>query len=186
MKKTILLFAMVLMSTMAFGQIQKGDIQVGGSLLYNKFEAGNQESTAFRLTPRAALFLSDNTSLGVSLGYEDQSNGPSESNQFFFGVYARFHKSVSDKFYLFVQPDISFGSGTTNPLGTQEFDVSSFNFNIMPGMMYFLSDKIALDMTFGGLFYSNEDTDGVGDITRYGLNMNLNTVALGASIYLRK
>lgn len=175
-----------MVSTLAFGQIQKGDIQLGGSLNYSKFETGNQEATNFRLTPRAALFLSENTSLGLSLGYEDLTNGGSESNQFFFGVYARFHKSVSDKFYLFLQPDISFGTGSTTPFGSQELDLNSFNFNIMPGMMYFFSDKIAIDMTFGGLFYTNTEAEGTPEITRYGLNMNLSTVSLGASIYLRK
>lgn len=185
MKKSLLLVVMVFMSTAAFGQIQKGDIQLGGSLNYNSFDAGNGENTNFRISPRAALFLSDNISLGASLGYEDRTGGSSESNQFFFGVYARFHKSVSDKFYLFLQPDITFGSGSTNPLGTQEFDVNSFNFNLMPGMMYFLSEKIALDLSFGGLFYNNNETEGFGDITQYGLNMNLSTVAIGASIYLR-
>ncbi|OEK00157.1 hypothetical protein BFP97_00880 [Roseivirga sp. 4D4] len=185
MKKTVLLLAMTLVSSFAFGQIQKGDVQLGGSLNYSNFEAGGQETTNFRLVPRAALFLSDNTSLGVSLGYEDQSSGGIETNQFFFGVYARFHKSVSDKFYLFLQPDVSFGSGTTNPLGNQEFDLNSFNFGLMPGMMYFLSEKIALDMTFAGIFYNNTDTATGGEITRYGLNMNLNAVSVGASIYLR-
>lgn len=187
MKKTTLLFSMMLMSTLAFGQIQKGDIQLGGGLNYSKLESNGFEATNFRLTPNAALFLSDKTSLGLTIGYQDQSNGSTESNQFLYGVYARFHKNVSDKFYLFLQPDITLGTGTgTAPITNQEVDVNSFNFNLAPGIMYFLSEKVALEMSMGGIFYRNTETEGVNEVDQYGLNFNLSSLTLGASIYLRK
>ncbi|MBO3698202.1 outer membrane beta-barrel protein [Roseivirga sp. E12] len=193
MKKAVLLLAMTLVSSFAFGQIQKGDIQLGGNLRYSKTDGPGFEASVFQLTPRAALFLNDNTSIGLSLGYSstttNQGAGDNSTDTFTFGAFARFHKNVADRFYLFLQPDISFGIGTQeNPNFASDFDVSTFNFNIVPGVLYFISDKIAMEMNMGGIFYGTNKTEGNGldqSVDNYGLNFNLTNITIGASIYLR-
>lgn len=185
MKKITLLFALMLMSTIAFGQIQKGDIQLSGNLNITKNKNTSVESSFFRVAPQASLFLSETTSLGVSLGYSSQKVGTGINEQktdiFTYGVFARFYKSMGDKFYLFLQPAVNFGSGDIN--GT---DLTNFSVSVAPGLAYFVSEKVAVEMNFGGLFYTSQDLDQTINTENYGLNFNLSNITVGASILLRK
>lgn len=180
MKKSILLLAMVLMSTVAYGQIQKGDVQLGGNLSYISSETGNFETNTFSITPRASLFISENTSLGLTLGFTNQKINQTESNLFTYGAFARFYKNIAENFYVFLQPGITFANGESN--GN---DTSQFSFNLTPALAYFVSEKIALEMNVGGLFYNRQETASV-DSNSYGLNINLTGLTVGASILLRK
>lgn len=184
MKKTLLLFAMVLVSTVAFGQIQKGDIQLGGNLSITNSDLGGIETSRFSIAPRASLFISENTSLGLTLGYASQTLGSGvneqKSDQFQYGAFARFYKNIADNFYVFLQPGISFANGDSN--GN---DLSLFSFNLTPALAYFVSEKIALEMNVGGLFYNRQKIGG-GSSDAYGLNINLTGFTIGASILLRK
>lgn len=172
------------MSTLAFGQIQKGDIRIGGNLSISKSDNAGFDVNRFSFIPQASLFLSENTSLGLTLGYTSLTTGSGvneqKSDQFSYGVFARFYKSMGEKFYLFLQPGITLANGDVN--GT---DLSSFSFNLTPGLAYFVSEKIALEMNAGGLFYTSQDVGGV-DSDNYGLNINLTQFTVGASIFLRK
>lgn len=185
MKKPILLLALMLTSTLAFGQMQKGDIQLSGNLNISKVKNTGNESNFFRVAPQASLFLSETTSLGVSLGYSSQKTGIGLNEQktdlFTYGVFARFYKSMGDKFYFFLQPAITLGSGDIN--GT---DLTNFSVNVTPGLAYFVSEKIALELNLGGLFYTSQDINQNINTENYGFNFNLSSLTLGASILLRK
>ncbi|MFY0591113.1 outer membrane beta-barrel protein [Roseivirga sp.] len=184
MKKSVLLLSLMFFSSLAFGQIQKGDVRLGGSFLYNKTDNDFLETSNFQVNPQASLFLSETTSLGLTVGYGRQKNenggGIVESDQVNFGVFARFYRSMGEKFYLYLQPGINYSSGDING-----GDFSSFGLNVVPGVAYFLSDKFALDANIGGLFYNNQDVGG-NDTNNFGLNFNLSGFTLGASIFLRK
>lgn len=190
MRKSILMSAMLLMSAMAFAQIEKGQVQLSGNLLINNSENNFDERTNFNITTRAGYFISDKTSLGLSLGFNSSKSentiGSSDSNIFSIGAYARFHKPMVDNFYLFLQPGFSFGSGSTEN-GANTSDINTASVGISPGAIYFLSPKIALEMTMGSLQYSQfkETTNGNEVTTKnFGLNLNLTGFALGVSFYL--
>ncbi|OEJ99787.1 outer membrane beta-barrel protein [Roseivirga misakiensis] len=184
MKKSVLLLTLMFFGTVAFGQIQKGDVRLGGNFLYNKTDNDVFETSNFQINPQASLFLSETTSVGLTIGYNRQKNenpgGVIESDQFNYGAFARFYRSMGERFYLFLQPGINFSSGDAN--GT---DFSSFGINVIPGVAYFLSDKFAVDANIGGIFYNSQDTNGT-DSNNFGLNLNLSGFTLGASIFLRK
>ena len=174
----------MLMTSAAFGQIQKGDVRIGGNLSISKSENPGFEANRFSLNPNASFFISEQTSLGITLGFSNQktNNGGTEqkTDQFAYGVFARFYKSMGDKFYVYLQPGITLADGDVN--GT---DFSSFSFNVTPGLAYFVSEKIALEMGLGGFFYTSQDVGGV-DSDNYGFNINLTGFTLGASFFLRK
>jgi len=181
MKKPILLIALLFMSTLAFGQIQKGDVRLGGSLSLSKSDFNNgSDAKSFAISPQASLFLSETTSLGLALGYSSREINGQDSNLFTYGAFARFYRNMGEKFYLYLQPGITLGTGDSN--GT---DLSTFGFSVTPGIAYFLSDKIALDMNVGGFFYNSQDLGGV-DTNNYAFNLNLTSFTMGASIFLRK
>lgn len=198
MKKILLLTLCLCVAAPSFAQIQKGDLQLGGSLNIVKTEEANTESSSFVLSPNAGIFLSDLTSVGITATFNRQKGviGGNENigKRYAIGAYARFHKEMAEGFYLYLQPSLSFGFSKTDV-----FDAGSGNFIeadrntlsavLRPGVAYFLSPKFALDLGLGALSYARGRVKG-GNVdetsTNYGLNLNLNQVFFGVNFYLRK
>ncbi|GAB5526859.1 MAG: hypothetical protein Roseis2KO_47310 [Roseivirga sp.] len=182
---------MLLMSTFAFAQIQKGQVQLGGVFNYNTQDLGSgSDRSSFIFSPQAGYFFSDNTSAGISLTINSNSFEGSgfsrDFNLFEIGVFARFHKSVADNFYLFLQPSVGFGSGTDEDLNG-DTDINTTRIQVSPGAVYFLSPKIALEMRIGGLFYESatETTNNVeNDVSSFGISINPANVNFGVNFYL--
>uniref|UniRef100_UPI0040471CC7 outer membrane beta-barrel protein n=1 Tax=Roseivirga sp. TaxID=1964215 RepID=UPI0040471CC7 len=188
MKRLVLATALLMMSTLSFAQITKGDIQLGGMVNFSKVEAPGFERSNFTLTPRAGLFVSDLTSVGITTGFTSSKLNGAKSNLFQFGVYTRFHKMVAEQFYIYLQPSLAFGTGSAETGNGPDADITSFNIGIAPGMTYFLSPKFALEMNFGSLAYNSttNEISGVENKTEnYGLNLNFDTITLGFSYYIK-
>lgn len=74
MRKTLFLTVLFLLFNSAFSQIEKGAIQAGGSIRFNYEDNLNTaEYRNFGLYPRAAYFISDNVSFGVSFLWVSQN-----------------------------------------------------------------------------------------------------------------
>lgn len=199
MRKLILLCGALFMGTLVQAQIQKGDIQLGGTIAFNSSEVGDFENNAFRILPQAGLFVSDLTSIGLIVGYSSTSmdvfnpvnSSISEvtNNNFQFGAYARFHKSVVDNLYLFLQPSVLFGTGENEFGAPTPGDTNSFNVALSPGITYFLSPKFALELNLAGINYSSTNIDAGGgneaDINNFTFGLDLANVGLGLNFYIR-
>jgi hypothetical protein len=198
MKKLTLLCAALLLCCTGFAQIEKGDIQLGGSVQFNSMDIEDINFQQFNISPRAGLFLSGTTSLGLQIDYSSTKqdvfsaqNGEvleSTSNQFIFSAYARFHKAVSENFYLYLQPAIGFGTGKAKLDGTELGDLSSFNLGVGPGLTYFLSPRFALEATWGAVSYTSTKIDGpISSETSnsFDIGLNLDNIGLGISYYIR-
>lgn len=198
MRKLILLSAALLVSTFSFAQFEKGDIQLGGNVTWIKSEFRGFEATTINVLPRAGLFVSNNVSVGLNIGYSNQisdvfdiqSGNLQERSeaQFLIGAYARFHKGLSDQFYLYLQPSFVIGTGDLEVGDVTTGDVSSINVGVSPGLTYFLSPKFALEMSINALTYQKVEIEGGNNPENresYGLNLNLSNVALGINFYLK-
>ncbi|MFT6055495.1 MAG: hypothetical protein ACJAS3_000792 [Roseivirga sp.] len=174
MKKSLITSILMLFSTLGFAQITKGDIQLGGSVAFIKTEFPDYDRAALFLRPRAGLFVSDLTSVGLIIGYGWNDSNGSSSNSFQFGIYGRFHKMIIENFYIYLQPSVSVGT-------------SSFNVGIAPGMSYFLSPKFALEMNVGTLSYDRtvQKNSGVENKSEQ-YRFNLNNVSVGFSYFIKK
>ncbi|MFT6055494.1 MAG: hypothetical protein ACJAS3_000793 [Roseivirga sp.] len=189
MKKSLLIMALMLFSTLGFAQITKGDIELGGNVGFYKFQYPDNDYSSFTIAPRGGLFVSDLTSVGIILDYGSSKSNGFNSFFFEFGVYSRFHRMVTDNFYIFLQPSVSIGTGSSENGANPETDLNRFNISIAPGMTYFLSPKFALGMNVGSLYYSSSTNKNSGVETKsnqYGLNLNLNSVSLGFSYFIKK
>lgn len=178
MKKLVFTMAILLVSTIGFAQIQKGDIQITGNVGFSKTEtSGGTEISRITILPKAGFFLSETTSLGGILGYSSvKVSGITTTDVFNIGAYARFHKSVADNFYLYLEPSLTYGFAGGSNSSNDAIDI-----RLSPGMTYFMSPKFALDMNYGMIGY-NKDTGGAEN---YGLNLNMSNITLGASFYIR-
>ena len=98
--------AILLVSTLGFAQIQKGDIQITGNVGYNKTrpyitQVVTRETSRITISSKAGVFLSETTSLGGILGFS--SLKPQDLTIFNVGAYARFHNPVAENFYLYLE-----------------------------------------------------------------------------------
>ncbi len=198
MRKTLLFSIGLIMAGMLQAQIQKGDVQLIGSVSYLNVDNNGNGRSSFSITPQAGLFLSDKTAIGLSLGINSSAtdvinNGNGEtvelnSNLFVFGAFARFHKSVADNFYLFLEPSIAFGTGKEDQFNAGEADRNTFTAGVRPGLLYFLTPKFAMDMRLGGLLYNRQKTEFGGVETEtdiFNFNLDFSSVGFGISYFIR-
>ncbi len=198
MRKTLLFSIGLIMAGMLQAHIQKGDIQLGGSVSFSSQEFSGQDRNFFSIAPRAGFFLSDLTALGFATSFTTTTNTFTDTqgnevdltnNLFQFGVFMRFHKTVIDNLYLYLEPGINIGTGKNDLPNGGESDISAFIVSVSPGMTYFLSDKFALEMRFGSLAYNRQKMEFTGgEITdnAFGLSMSLQNVGLGLNYFIRK
>lgn len=192
MRKLVLLFTAICITTLASAQIEKGRIQLQGGLLYNSNENTGFKNTNLTIQPQVGFYIADNISIGPSLAYR-RSTSPSQiggervQSEFQFGAFARFNKTVADNFYLFIQPSIQFGSGTIEDGNIPDSDINTFDFSIRPGATYFLSDRFALDLNLSLFRYSSLEAEGgiTRDTDSFNVGLNLSSVGLGLSYFLK-
>lgn len=180
--------AFMLFSTFGFAQITKGDIQLGGSVAFFNTEFPDFDRANLSLRPSAGIFVSDLTSVGIKLQYSISESNGLNSYSFDFGLNSRFHKMVSENLYLFVEPSVSIGRSSDENITGSDTKTNNFAIQVAPGMSYFISPKIALEMSLGSLFYTTSKRDQPsGEITtnNYGLSLNLSTVSLGFSYFIK-
>lgn len=111
---------------LAEAQIQKGNYMLGGQL-----DAIDITSSVVRLDLDAAYFINDRLALGVaSFGF---LQGP-----YYVGVQSRYVWPILEKTFVYGQAGFYVSGG-------------SARFTAVPGVMYFLNERIALDGRLGGI-----------------------------------
>jgi len=194
MRKLVLLCAAICcLTTIASAQIEKGRIQLQGLALYNNSDVGGTTFDQLNISTQTGFFLSDNISLGPVIGYNRRKTSATNQNdqinsEFQFGAFARFHKNVADNFYLFLQPSFQVGLGMID-MGGVDQDLNSFNFDISPGALYFLSDRFAMELNLSFFNYRNQEVQTVNggtiDANSTNVGLNLNNVGIGLSYFLK-
>ena len=144
--------------------------------------ASGIEVNNYNFSPRAGLFISDLTSLGVQLGYTNSKFGGSTNKAFEVGVYSRFHKLVTDNFYLFYQPSLSLRLEDNEASNGANVDSNSINIGFSPGVTYFFSPKLAVEATVGRAYFSRDYTNDTSD---YGIGLDFDSISFGFSYYFR-
>lgn len=195
MRKLVLLSIGLLYCGAIQAQIQKGAVQFGGSANWNTTDSGPLQVILLDIQPNAGYFISDRTSLGLLLGYNSTNrdtfinNNIAEltDNLFQYGVYARFHKSLNEKLYLYLQPSIRFGSGEIEFFPNQSTDIDQTDLGLTPGLTYFLSENWALEMRLGSIVYSSVNTSNTSSFERdqFAINLGLSNVGIGMNFYLK-
>ncbi len=168
---------------------------IGGSLNLN-FNASKTTTngttdqgaatTGFGLSPEAGYFVSDNIAFGLGLGYSmnrsNNRNDPatiSSSGTFSINPFARYYALELGDLDLFIEGGINLGFGSSR---TKTGDVTSdgpktlnVSFYVMPGFSYDLSDRIALEASFGSLAFSvNRSKQDIGPVTTVNTSSGFN------------
>lgn len=198
MKKTAILFMLLFSVATVKAQIAQGKIQLGGTIGISHQKTGDNERSYFNVLPRAGLFVSENTSVGIITGFSSLTQNAFsiadariveiQTNQFVAGLYSRFHKSLAENFYIYLEPFAAFSTGKSKTDGTESSTSNSVTFQLNPGLAYFLSDRFAIEMNIGRLTYSNtnRDAQGVEETTNaFDLNLSLTGMTFGVSYFIK-
>ncbi|WP_333818594.1 outer membrane beta-barrel protein [Ohtaekwangia sp.] len=207
--KHVLMLAMLLSSTCSFAQLAKGNLQLGGSLSYTNQKNDQYDyypglpysikSTSFALSPRAGLFFSDKSVVGLSLSFTSTTNtsefsgldkNQSKNSLFSITPYYRHYKSLGEHAAFFFQGDASIGFGKYKPEGAS-YDTFYYGVGVRPGVALFLSEKWALEATYGSLSYQStkytpDGSDNNRTSNSFGLNLNWLTLAFGVQYFIAR
>jgi hypothetical protein len=172
--------SIALLSAVAFqaqAQISKGTLQAGGSLNYqtgnSEFSfggidiplAGFGDVSTFGITPRVGYFIQDNLALGGRLAFARASQDGTISataTGFAFAPYARYYWGLSEKFYVFGEALVNFGSINLKVGDNDAGKFGLFQIGVNPGATYFLHEKISVEFLVNMITYSSfkpENTD---------------------------
>ncbi|MDX1904263.1 MAG: outer membrane beta-barrel protein [Thermonemataceae bacterium] len=224
-KITFLAIALFVASAVtSFAQTTKGTVYLGGGLGFttssskNKFEGGGvtvesdgPKSTTFSLVPGVGFFVADKLALGLDLSLDFGStkifDGDDEIknsyNQISFTPYVRKYFMMGDNFGFTGALGLGVGFGSSK-LETSSGGVTvsadgpkttSFQFGVVPGLVFFPTSKVGLEASFGfvgaSIISSKQDTAGGTDkstTTEFGLSANsiTPTFSFGFRYYLTK
>jgi opacity protein-like surface antigen len=173
------------------GGFSKGDVFVSGSFGFGSEKFGDlYDASSFNFSPAVGYFVSENIAIGAMLKISSAENvevdlGPLGSgfvekfSSFGADIFGRYYFTPADKFSVFAQAAVGFGSDKYED-GGDEIKASSFGINAGLGLSYFVSSNFAIEATWAGLGYNSykfEDAD--DSLNTFGLNGNLSNINLG-------
>lgn len=169
--------------------------------------------TNFGIMPAVGYFLSDNLAVGLFVGfdsYKNESTDPAtmlipetknvcKQSMFDVGPWARYYIMPWEKTGFYFEGVFGFGTGKdkdeSTPVGSPttstETDISEMFVAFCPGVVCFVSKKVALEAEFGDLSYYTfkEKYESGGNSQTYkenGINFEINpsTFKFGVAIHL--
>lgn len=213
MKKILFSVALLFAFSVAFSQVEKGTVLLGGSVGFNTnhYNSGkyyNEDQTSYDLSPAVGYFFTDHFAAGLELNYNHrkynyESSDPAniygysdKTNGYGVGPFVRYYKSLSDKVALFghgsfiyngYQTKRVFDSSTNNNFTLNN---SGFNASLRPGIVFFPAKKFGFQLTAGSIGYStsknNYDLDNYDDTktSNFNINLGISSWTIGAFLYL--
>ena len=195
-----------------------GQFSLGGNTNsgLDSLTTNNTNVVTFSISPNFGYFIKDNLAIGAILNfgtsgetqnYQNSQNTPSYKTTYNYnytsygiGLFARQYYNITGNFRFYLNGGINYSYQTTKTTYTnptyayyptsEENHSNNFSINITPGLAYFVTPKIAIQTTFGNLFYNysiskipNVSYDNHSYSGNYGLNLNSSSFALGLNYY---
>jgi hypothetical protein len=196
----------------AFAQ-SPGSISVGGEFnlwftspktVNNNQTVDGTKTTQFTLLPSFEYFVNEQLSIGLGIGYNVTRNKNVNGNTttttkwgtFYFQPYARKYFKLGDHLDLFGEAGVSLGFGNnvnetsngTTTLSTK-YAYSSYSIGINPGISFHVSDKVALETSFGFLGYQGSSTEVAANqknkTNDFGVQLNTSTLTFGIRYFIK-
>ncbi len=162
--------------------LKSGTFSLGGNLNFGTssqdFSSESSQSvdknTFFRIQPRFGYFIVNNFEIGIALDYtqsvanilvQTQPVTDQDNIRSTFGVipYVRGYKSINKKLLLFVQGEAGYNFFKSeleiNSSNLNTLTIDTFELGVKPGITYFISKRMALEASLGGLTYGNSNRD---------------------------
>ncbi len=159
----------------------KGKWLVGPALSFSSDTEDDGNSTVkfsgFRLEPEIGYFLMDNISLGLSLSFGSNQTrvdgtATDKSSLLYVAPTLRYYLPISPKFQFLGKLQVPVGSNKTTLISGVDVDVKSTSFRVeaIPAFAFFPSNKIAVELSWGSLYFNSQKQGGDTN-NSFGLNL---------------
>jgi outer membrane protein len=186
MKKTILFTLLALSLNNVFSQskegFSKGNSFISGSFNFQSETTGSVKENTIDFSPRFGYFISDNIALGgrLSLGQNKTTDSIVIENNSVVsvGAFARYYTNPKSRFSVFGHLGFNYNTETEK---ISKSSVTGFDVALSPGFSYFVSDRFAIEATFGRLGFetSKPDVDGAESTKNIDFDINMSSVGFG-------
>lgn len=179
MRKLLTLAMLSAFALAANAQTEKGKTIVGGTIGYSNDKNNNDhvdsKQTTFTLLPSIGYFIKDNLALGLGIGYSSVTANTSEKSEFLMNQknktdnfivspFIRHYVNISDQFKFFsqlsvpmrwgnVKTEVGSGNPAVNYVPGSSYKTSSIGVSIAPGLAYFPTRRIGIQLSVDGLSY---------------------------------
>lgn len=185
----------------SYGQLEARRFFISGSAIFNKTHYDNWALISWQAggSIRGGYMLKENFAIGAGLRYMDFKtegySGPTRtltsaqrSKAYGGSIFARRFLSANEKFHFFIDGEF-FSQRDENyewAMGVPSDSISSNRIGaaVAPGVVFFITKKIALTSTFGQLSYYHINQPGIEKkYYDFDVNFNIRSVMFGASIF---
>lgn len=195
MKKVLL----TMIAGLGFGLVvnaqstDKGAVMLGGNVSYeysNVVDVDGNTQT-YSIIPQVGYFVKDNLAIGLGIGYlggteVDTQDIKSTLGEFTAAPFVRQYAGQGPVKF-FGQLSVPMGWGNAKVDGTEIGTSERYGVAISPGLAYFPSSKIGIELSVKGLHYeySSIDATNGGDLATnsFGLNANSWAPSIGVNFY---
>jgi len=205
------------MGSMAMAQTQAGNIFMGTSLGWNNTEytssvtnssgtIGSQEqkNSNISIQPMIGTFVSNNLALGLFASYEQarnesiypdvSNNSSNKMNAYTVGPFIRKFFPLNEKFALYGQGNLGYSHSSTRfepEIVGSVFSINSkynsFSAALRPGIVFFATSKIGVDLSVQGLQYSiGKEKNSSRSISNFNADFYFPNLNIGVNIYLNR
>ena len=191
-RRFLAFFAILLSASIGFGQTDQGTMYLGGSFMVSsaaiKYKSKSTtvdgpKTFSFGIDPKVGFFMADNLMIGAGVGFNMATTkqegvdpgDPDETkltvSEFHIMPLARYYIKPLDHSAFFIQAGIPVAFGTEKDEVTdggttvsEEAKITAFGVHINPGLVYWATEAVCLEVTVGELSYMSETAKtGSGD-----------------------
>lgn len=187
----------------SFGQINKGTSLVGGTVSFEQNDASKEDLMYspnnridyknFKLGPRGAYFVKTNFALGLLVNYQHNKTRSLDVEQgiIFEGQSQTLEAGPFVRYYHFARPELAFfgQASATYRHNYRVKDYYGISANLAPGLTYFISSKVGLELLIGGLSYNHgayKQDENNKSTSSFIEARFMNGAQIGASFYLNR
>jgi len=172
MKSKLLVLFVLLTAQQAYSQIGAGNALVGGGVQFQNNE--NADFQEIRLLPNIHFFMSDNISIGGSVGFVTQRNNLGQdaytrSNTIVVSPEARYYIGLGENVNFYGAARLGFGfGGSTGINGNDRTDIgntNTLNIGILPGILFTPSPKVGFNFELNLISFSRSASTPAGGTT---------------------
>lgn len=196
MKKVLLtLSAIATLGLAANAQTEKGQFLLGGQVSYEgtSLKDGDDKTNSLSIAPSVGYFVADNIAVGTAIGYgwsEDKGANDLKTTQSVFQLapFGRMYTNNHSPVKFFGQLSVPMAWGSVENNDEKEASVASYGVELAPGIAYFPTSNIGLELRVRGLYFNNasttdEATDIKTTVNSYGLNVNSLAPTVGVTFH---